>query len=145
MFCLSSQLAEITESWLPARDEVEKALLARGSVHASEQVLCFESGGMPWKEHLYALEREHGVTTLVKFVLYQDGSGMWRVQAVTAEGTAFTNRLGLPEAWRGLRDAALCEASGIAECCFCHAAGFIGGNKTKEGAVAMAMAAIEAA
>lgn len=100
---------------------------------------------MPWKEHLYSLEREHGVRTLVNFVLYQDGSGMWRVQAVTAEGTAFTNRVGLPEAWRGLRDAALSEASGIAECCFCHAAGFIGGNKTRDGAIAMAMAAIEAA
>ena len=38
---------------------------------------------------------------------------MWRVQAVTAEGTAFTNRLGLVEAWRGLRDEALVEACGI--------------------------------
>jgi uncharacterized UPF0160 family protein len=144
----SEQLAGLTESWLPARDEVEKALLARASVHPCAQILCFESGGMPWKEHLYALEREHGISgdsSLVMFVLYQDGSGMWRVQAVTAEGTAFTNRLGLPEAWRGLRDAALCDASGIADCCFCHAAGFIGGNKTKEGAIAMAMAAITGA
>lgn len=141
----SEQLAGLTESWLPARDEVEKSLLARASVHPCEQILCFGGGGMPWKEHLYALEREHGITTLIKFVLYQDNSGMWRVQAVTAEGTAFTNRLGLPEAWRGLRDIELCEKSGIADCCFCHAAGFIGGNKTKEGATAMAMAAIESA
>ena len=38
------------------------------------------------------------VTPLVKFVLYTDQAGMWRVQAVTQEGTAFTNRLGLLEA-----------------------------------------------
>jgi uncharacterized UPF0160 family protein len=67
---------------------------------------------------------------------------MWRVQAVTAEGTAFTNRLSLPEAWRGLRDAALCATAGIEGCCFVHNAGFIGGNKTRDGALAMAAAAL---
>ena len=64
---------------------------------------------------------------------------------MTVEGTGFTNRLGLPEPWRGVRDEALTKISGIADCCFCHAAGFIGGNKTKEGAIAMAMAAITGA
>ena len=67
---------------------------------------------------------------------------MWRVQAVTEEGTAFTNRLGLPEAWRGLRDAALTEASGIEGAKFVHASGFIGGNATYDGALAMALATI---
>ena len=33
--------------------------------------------------------------------------------AAGCEGTAFTNRLGLLESWRGLRDAALSEAAGI--------------------------------
>ena len=82
---------------------------------------------------------------LVKFVLYTDQAGMWRVQAVTAEGTAFTNRLGLPEPWRGLRDAALYEVSGIEGCRFCHNAGFIGGADTMEGALEMARKAIAAA
>jgi len=44
--------------------------------------------------------KELKVDPVVKFVLYPDNSGMWRVQAVTAEGTAFTNRLGLLEALR---------------------------------------------
>jgi len=140
------QLMGLTQSWLPARDQVEKALLARESVDACGKVLCFESGGMPWKGHLYSLEKEHGIEgdALVKFVLYEDTHGMWRVQAVTAEGTAFTNRLGLPEAWRGVRDDALSGIAGIAGCCFCHNAGFIGGNKTREGALAMAKAALAA-
>ena len=102
------------------------------------------SGGVPWKTHLYELERQHGVEPLIKFVLYQDSSGMWRVQAVTAEGTAFTNRLGLREAWRGLRDAELVKACGIAGAKFVHAAGFIGGHETFEGALAMAVATIQA-
>ena len=69
---------------------------------------------------------------------------MWRVQAVTEEGTAFTNRLGLLEAWRGVRDAALTEASGIPGCKFVHASGFIGGNATFDGALAMAVKTMEA-
>ena len=101
--------------------------------------MVFSSGGCPWKTHLYELERTHGASPLVKFVLYEDNSGMWRVQAVTAEGTAFTNRLGLLEAWRGIRDAELSAVAGIEGCTFCHASGFIGGNATYEGALAMAL------
>jgi len=138
------QLTALVEVWLPARDLVEAALLARADVDSSLQILEFEQGGMPWKEHLYELERQHGVEPTVKFVIYQDSSGMWRVQAVTVEGTDFTNRLSLPEAWRGLRDVELSEASGIADCCFCHATGFIGGHKTREGALSMANAALRA-
>ena len=45
----------------------------------------------------------------------------------------------------GLRDAALCEAAAIEGCKFCHASGFIGGNATYEGALAMALKTIELA
>ena len=93
----SEQLDSLVGSWLPARDEVEKALLERASVHSSAQVLCFPSGGMPWKTHLYELERQHSVEPLVLFVLYEDSSGMWRVQAVTVEGTSPLNK-----SWFGL-------------------------------------------
>jgi uncharacterized UPF0160 family protein len=135
------QLQVLAESWLPARDGVEAALLARTEVDACGQIICLTAGGMPWKEHLYELERVHGLDPLVMFVLYTS-SGMWRVQAVTAEGTAFTNRLSLPEAWRGLRDDALSTAAGIEGCCFCHNAGFMGGHNTLAGAIAMARVAL---
>ena len=137
-------LEYIVNCELPARAIVEAALKARTATHASGAVICLPTSGCPWKTHLYELERELGVSTLVKFVLYVDSAGMWRVQAVTAEGTAFTNRLGLREAWRGLSDAALVEACGIAGAKFVHAAGFIGGHATYEGALAMAVATIEA-
>ena len=129
---------------LPARTLVEQALLKRQATHASAEVIVLEHSGCPWKTHLYQLERKHAVTKLVKFVLYIDSAGMWRVQAVTAEGPAFTNRLGLREPWRGLRNEELVAASGIPGAKFVHAAGFIGGHATYEGALAMAVATIEA-
>ncbi|EYB85036.1 hypothetical protein Y032_0306g2013 [Ancylostoma ceylanicum] len=49
----------------------------------------------------------------------------------------------LPRAWRGLRDDELSGVSGIDGCIFTHMTGFIGGNKTLEGAVEMARKAIE--
>lgn len=129
---------------LPARTLVDDALKARFTTHASGQVMTLPNSGCPWKTHLYQLERVHGVAPLIKFVLYMDSASMWRVQAVTAEGTAFTNRLGLREAWRGVRDAELVKVSGIDGAKFVHAAGFIGGHATYEGALAMAVATIEA-
>lgn len=140
----SAVLEYIATCELPARTTVDAALMACKDVHPSGSVLKLTNGGLPWKTHLYELERLHGVTEAIKFVLYEDNSGMWRVQAVTVEGTDFTNRLGLLEAWRGLRDDALVAASGVAGCKFVHATGFIGGNATCEGALEMALKTLAA-
>jgi uncharacterized UPF0160 family protein len=56
---------------------------------------------------------------------------------------SFENRKPLPEAWRGLRDDELSKISGVPGCVFVHAAGFIGGNKSFEGALQMAQKALE--
>nr|CRX79073.1 hypothetical protein ls5930a1_00093 [Leucosporidium scottii] len=45
--------------------------------------------------------------------------------------------------WRGIRDQALSDLSGIPGCVFVHAAGFIGGNASKDGAMQMAIEALE--
>ena len=50
----------------------------------------------------------------------------------------------LLKAWRGLREEEVSKASGIDGCIFVHANGFIGGNKTREGALQMAIKSIEA-
>jgi uncharacterized UPF0160 family protein len=137
-----SVMTTVVESDIPARAFVEEALLGRHETDSSGEIICFEAGGLPWRNHLYDLEKEHSVDPLVKFVLYTDQGGMWRVQAVTVEGKAFENRLSLPEAWRGVRDADLAKLSGIAGAKFCHAAGFIGGAETFEGALEMAKVAL---
>lgn len=72
-------------------------------------------------------------------------AGSWRVQAVPRDPDSFATRKPLPAAWAGLRDAELSEKSGIPGCIFVHAGRFIGGNATYEGALRMAVAAVEAA
>lgn len=49
----------------------------------------------------------------------------------------FFYRVTLP--WLGLRDAALEKESGISGAIFVHVNGFIGGAKTREGALAIAI------
>ena len=137
-----SVMTSVVESDIPARKYVEQALLKRQDTDASGEIICFAHGGLPWRDHLYELEKEHKVEPLIKFVLYQDLSDMWRVQAVTIEGRGFENRLSLPASWRGVRDDDLASISGIEGARFCHAAGFIGGANTYEGVLAMAKAAL---
>ena len=137
-----SVMTVVVESDIPARSFVERALLDRHQVDASGEIIKLESGGLPWKDHLYELEKVHSVDPLVKFVLYTDISGMWRVQAVTVEGRRFENRLSLPEEWRGVRDDKLESVTKIPGSRFVHAAGFIGGANTFEGVRQMAQVAL---
>ena len=139
-FC--SVMTQVVESDIPARKFVEEALLKRHETDTSGEIICFAYGGLPWRDHLYELEKEHALNPLIKFVLYQDLSDMWRVQAVTIEGRGFENRLSLPASWRGVRDEDLAKIAGIPGARFCHAAGFIGGANTYEGVLAMAKAAL---
>lgn len=69
-------LTVIVESDLPARKYVEKALMQRIEIDPSGEVICLSSGGLPWRNHLYELEKAHSIDPLIKFVLYQDVSGM---------------------------------------------------------------------
>ncbi|CAL8340107.1 unnamed protein product [Merluccius merluccius] len=131
-------------AWLPARVVVEEALKGRHQADPSGEVVVFSQGGCPWKEHLFALEKELKVDTPIKFVLYPDQNGQWRVQCVPAGLNTFQNRLSLLEEWRGVRDEALSKLSGINGCIFVHAGGFIGGNKTQEGALEMARRTLQA-
>ncbi|MBN3306282.1 MYG1 protein, partial [Amia calva] len=131
-------------SWLPARAQVEEAVRTRAEVDPSGEVVVLGQGGCPWKEHLFSLEEELAMETPIKFVLYPDQSSQWRVQCVPAGLHTFQNRLSLLEEWRGVRDEALSSLSGIPDCIFVHASGFIGGNRTKEGALEMARRTLRA-
>lgn len=129
--------------WLPAYTIVEAALTARHKVHASGEIMKLPRF-CPWQEHLFDLEADsesHRVP-LTKYVIFQDSRGGWRVQAVPKVRGSFENRLALPKAWCGLRDKDLSDVSGIPGCVFVHAAGFIGGHTTEEGALEMAAKAL---
>lgn len=55
----------------------------------------------------------------------------------------FESRKPLPTMWRGLRDEELSKETGIPGGIFVHMSGFIGGNHTYEGALAMAKSALK--
>ncbi|XP_071954836.1 MYG1 exonuclease-like isoform X2 [Antedon mediterranea] len=133
------------DCWWPAREIVEAALKNRFNVDPSGEVIEFTQGGCPWKEHLYALEETMKIETPIKYALYTDQNGKYRVQCVSISSTSFDNRLSLPEKWRGVRDEELSNLSGIPGCIFVHASGFIGGNETRDGALTMARKSLELA
>lgn len=130
------------KGWLPARTVVELAFKLRFDVHPSGEIIVLDSF-CPWKEHLYAIEKEQDARGSIKFVLFADSSSKWRVSTVLVTSTSFEFRMGLPQAWRGLRDDALSKETGVEGCIFVHAAGFIGGCNTKEGVLQLATKALE--
>jgi uncharacterized UPF0160 family protein len=141
----SRDLEYYIEAWLPARDIVHKAYAKRLEYDPSGRILVFEGQSVPWKDHLYTLEAKGGGEGKVVYVLYPESQATdakWRIQAVPVSKDSFESRKALPEAWRGYRDEKLDEISGVPGGVFIHASGFIGGNKTFEGAKAMALKAL---
>lgn len=132
----------LARSWLPARNIVEEAVSKRTEVHPSGKIMVMGQFA-PWKEHLFAVEEELEIVGEIIYCLYQDSKGGWRVQAVPPSASSFACRKALPEPWRGVRDDALSELTGVEGCVFVHAAGFIGGCKTYEGALALATKGLE--
>ncbi|RMZ75908.1 hypothetical protein DV738_g5250, partial [Chaetothyriales sp. CBS 135597] len=139
-------------AWLPARAIVKNAFESRASNHPSGQLVLLPRAGIPWKEHLYEIEEAVGLPDNEKilYVIYpekEEPGSKWRIQAVSKDFASFQNRKGLPEAWRGLRDADLDKVLGDAVedgAVFIHASGFIGGHKTESGVRAMAALALSA-
>ncbi|BGP56907.1 hypothetical protein JCM8202v2_004543 [Rhodotorula sphaerocarpa] len=141
------RLDYLAKAWLPARDIVKRAVERRKEAHPSGKIIIFDEYA-PWKEHLHLLEQDLAIpeAELPLYALYPESEkpdSKWRVQAVSVTPESFESRKALPEAWRGVRDDALSRLSGIDGCIFVHAAGFIGGNQTKDGALQMATQALD--
>jgi len=130
--------------WWPARALLEKALSKRFDIDPSGSILVLDCA-FPWREHLFDIEQEQKeiLGDTIKYILYPDSNQTWRIQAVPLNNTSFDNRLSLPKQWQGLRDDELSTKSGIQNCIFVHASGFIGGNTTYDGALAMARRSLE--
>jgi uncharacterized UPF0160 family protein len=120
-------------NWYPAREIVFKAIENRFNIDPSGSIVVIEPFA-PWKSHLFDLEKELNLNNQeLKYAMYKDSNGSWRIQCIPVEENSFKNRLSLPSEWCGLRDQELSDLANIKECIFCHANGFIGGNKTYEG------------
>ena len=154
-----SKVTGLYTSWLPARSIVEAALTPTETEEqksakrqktqegeddvedVDDQILILKEY-CPWIDHMFELEEEQNMVGRFKYCLFPDSSGGARIRAVPAAPGSFANRKPLPAPWRALRDDELSQLTGIEGCVFVHNSGFIGGNKTFEGALAMARAAI---
>ncbi|PAV60524.1 hypothetical protein WR25_25533 [Diploscapter pachys] len=145
MQCVGNEFIDtvkyLANVWWPARETIESAIDKRFQNDPSGRIIVLELGGVPWKEHFFELEEEKSLQAdNITYIVYQDTTdNSWRVQAIPTNKMAnFQNRLPLTAAWRGLRDEELSKEAGIESCVFVHMSGFIGGNRTREGALEMA-------
>lgn len=134
-------LTYMGNSFLKAKQYVVDAFTTRFEVDPSGKILLFDRF-VPWKEHLFNVEKENNAVGEPLYVLFPDSAGTWRIAAVPLSSTSFDSRKKLPEAWRGLRDDVLSKETGVEGCVFIHAAGFIGGAKTKDAVIALAKMAL---
>ncbi|XP_022909703.2 MYG1 protein C27H6.8 [Onthophagus taurus] len=137
------KVVELATIWWPGREIVKTAILNRFNYHTSGEVIKLERR-CPWQMHLLALEKEMGIDGEIKFVIFEDASGSWRIQAIPIAPDSFICRLFLHLDWRGLRDEQLSKVANIDGCIFVHSSGFIGGNNTEDGALKMGIATIKA-
>ena len=56
------------------------------------------------RELLLTCEYTAGMDVNIKYALFTDQTGKWRVMAVPMSPESFACRKALPEAWRGIRD-----------------------------------------
>ncbi|KAJ1378767.1 Metal-dependent protein hydrolase [Sesbania bispinosa] len=108
------------KSWLPARSIVMECLAARETVDSSGEIMKLNQS------------------------CPDDRSENWRLQAVAVSPVRFESRKPLPYLWRGLENDKLSKVTGIPGCTFVHMSGFIGGNRSYDGALAMARASLKA-
>jgi uncharacterized UPF0160 family protein len=135
--------ADLADSFLRHRVEAVRARLAAEAVvlaaharSADPRILELDRK-LPWEGPVFA----HGLPAL--YAVYPVPNGNWMVDAMPPEPGSFAQRLPLPEAWAGLRDADLAAACGVLDAVFVHARRFVGAARSREGAMAMARKAIE--
>jgi len=133
----------VTSGWMPARSIVAAAIDSRKENDGNGRLIVLNSGGLPWKEHLFDLESENGIKDEILYVVYKNKETDWRIQCVPKSLNSFSNRKSLPESWRGVRDDALAAVCHVSDATFCHASGFIGGAKSEQGVRKMAQLALD--
>ena len=122
---------------LRARLAAAEGIVAAHAASADPRILELDRG-MPWKGTVFA----HALP--VVYAVYPVSNGNWMVDCMPPEPGLFAQRLPLPEAWAGLQNGALAEASGVAGAVFVHVRRFVGGARTREGALEMARRAVAA-
>lgn len=145
------------DTWYPAREIVLTAVENRYAIDSSGAIIYIEGTGCPWSAHFFEIEKSlvlnnsnqmnanaSAKNDTILFVIYERKDSTWTLQAIPLnEHNSFTQRLPLPESWRGLRDEQLSSIVGIPDCIFVHATGFLGVHKTRAGVLQMAKLAMK--
>ena len=118
-----------------AKRQAEDSVLAAFGAAEDQRVLVLDTG-MPWKNAVFS----HDLPVI--FCISPASNGNWMVDTMPPEPGSFAQRLPLPEGWAGLENAALAEASGVADAVFVHLRRFVGAAKSREGAIEMARKAL---
>lgn len=92
--------------------------------------------GMPFRAAIEKAGADH-----LLFVVHPRGED-WALTGIRVGDDSFTQRADLPEAWAGLTDAALEQASGVPGARFCHNGRFIAVAATREAILDMAARAV---
>ena len=102
-----------------AKNIVEEAI-----EQAEEGIMNLEEY-TPWESHIFGSENPKAEEIL--YVVFPSIRGGYMWQCVPDAPGSFGQRKPVPAEWKGLRDEAIQEATGVATAIFCHPAGFCGG------------------
>lgn len=119
--------------------------LAADKVRGAERlmdgrVLHLAEGGMPWTG---IVVNEMPQVLLVVYPESDADGQRYVLRTVPKEAGSFANRMDLPKAWAGLRDAQLASVSGVPDALFCHTNLFIAVARSLEGAMKLAGLALK--
>lgn len=131
-----------TDVFLPAREIVVEALDRAETTHPSKEIVVIQQD-CPFMDHLMELERVRGIEGRTKFVIVHNKDDSWRVRAINLKPGSFALRQKLLPRVCGLRDEELIRACGIPDCVFVHSSGFMGINRSFDGALQMAIQSLD--
>ncbi|MBK1840309.1 MYG1 family protein [Azospirillum sp. YIM B02556] len=138
-----ARAAEIAGAFLDGRIERIRARVAaydtvlEAHARSADPRVLELARGMPWQGPA------HDADLPVLFAVYPDkGGDAWMVGCMPPEPGSFAQKLPLPAAWAGLRDADLARVSGVGDAVFCHLNRFIAAARSREGALALARTAL---
>jgi len=137
--------------------EKREKILGIYNNHDDKQVIVFKEASFSRRDINAVLVEHSGPETLYavfpRRIVVVEGPGgsigksikEWKVLAIRAAAGSFASRKPFPESWRGLRDDALAQVTGVPTAQFCHNAGFLAVlGASLDDAITLARKAIEA-
>ena len=142
-------IQNVVITYLPARRELAKAMEQAQQIHQSGRIIELSTPG-PYQQLIHLVEHDlslcidgPGGNTILFIIHPDDYQTGYRIRTVSTQKGSFAFRLGLPEAWRGLRDEALQRVSGYQGMSFVHKSGFLGGTQDRDTALAVVARIVE--